>query len=278
MEKQETEQQNNDSDPLTGLLPITHDQLKGYFWKRPDTYDFAAKDILSELSLKEVPLASVNFPITFVKNKNLTFHLAMLQGFVQGENLLVSREGKWLSHFVPSLYRYHPFVLMQNDQQSLMLYFNNALPLLTKDPDAEPFYRDENQPADLVQQAFNGLVERWQGVSQLLSLVQQLDDSKLIVPWDISIKRSENQVKVEGLYRIDESILSTLSADDLIKLRDSGALTLAYCQMLSMNNLHRLIQLDSERQNKPSPPSASVSEDTLVFGHETDAGLNFDNI
>ena len=43
--------------------------------------------------------------------------------------------------------------------------------------------------------------------------------------------------KVEGLFRIDEAALNGLDADALIEVRNAGGLTMAYCQLLSMQHM-----------------------------------------
>ncbi|WP_339867779.1 SapC family protein [Pseudohongiella nitratireducens] len=273
-----TEQNSEALETKNTLLPISVEGMKNSFWQKPVNYHFAAKDILTELSINEISIASVNCPITFVQDKNKIFHLAMIQGFEQDKNLLVSHEGKWLSHFLPSSYRFYPFVLLKNQQENLMLYFNNAYSHLTGDPNSEPFYDDNEQPAKLVKQVFGALVERWKGVTQALSLTKQLEEAGLIVPWEMTLKRNDNSVPVKGYFRIDEVKLSKISPEELVKLRDTGALTLAYCQMLSMNKLHILQKLDELQQAYQNSSSSQQSNSNSIFNHNDDANLNFDNL
>lgn len=278
MPDQQKEESSNQSTAETSIFPITLENMANRSWKKAENYLFANKDIICELALSEAPKAAVNLPIAFVQSEDKQYRLVMMQGFQNGENLLVSPAGRWVADFIPSHYRFHPFVLIESDQEKLVLCFNNAFSQLSQSNDAEVFFNEEEQLAPLVQQVFNGLVERWNGLKQSVSLVQQLNEFGLIVPWDISLKQGEAEVRVQGLFRADEAKLAKLSSTDLEALRDSGALTLAYCQMLSMNKLDFLLKLKTLRQEQDEALSSSESSGELLFGNHSDTGLNFDNL
>jgi hypothetical protein len=73
----------------------------------------------------------------------------------------------------------------------------------------------------------------------------------------LSIKQGEQSVSVNGLYRIDEAALNALGNKAFLALRRSGALPVAYAQLLSMNQmgvLQRLLQI----QAKLRAPAPSV--------------------
>jgi hypothetical protein len=71
-----------------------------------------------------------------------------------------------------------------------------------------------------------------------------LVNADVIKPWSLSIKTSEDSdaVPVKGFYRVCEDSLATLSAELLAKLRDSGALKLAYAQLFSMARLDQIMK------------------------------------
>jgi hypothetical protein len=87
--------------------------------------------------------------------------------------------------------------------------------------------------------------------------VDVLVAANLVQPWPLSIKQGEQNVPVTGLYRIDEAALNTLENEAFLTLRRSGALPVAYAQLLSMNQLVVLQQL-SQIQAKLKAPAPSV--------------------
>jgi len=73
---------------------------------------------------------------------------------------------------------------------------------------------------------------------------------------------------VEGLFRIDEAALNQLPADAFMELRDSGALVLAYCQLLSMQHLPvlgQLAQLHAQAEQKAALPTTPGGELNLEY-------------
>ena len=98
-------------------------------------------------------------------------------------------------------------------------------------------------------------VERSRMATQ--AAVDALAAAGLIQPWPLNIQQGEQNVPVTGLYRIDEAALNALENEAFLTLRRSGALLVAYAQLLSMNQLavlQRLIQI----QAKLKAPAPSV--------------------
>ena len=82
---------------------------------------------------------------------------------------------------------------------------------------------------------------------------------------------------VEGLYRIDEAALNALPDDAFMPLRKTGALPLAYAQLLSMNQLALLpkaaevqARIKGQLQAKaPSQTSVGTDFDFLLSEEAT---------
>jgi len=72
--------------------------------------------------------------------------------------------------------------------------------------------------------------------------VDALQAAELIQPWPRNLQQGENTVPVEGFHRIDEAALNALPDEAFLALRKTGALPLAYAQLLSMNQLGKLQQ------------------------------------
>ena len=269
-----SEQQDNHASTHTGIIPITPEIMAGKTWSKIGSYWFAVNDTACELSLNEASKAAANLPMAFMRNDKGDFTLVSVQGFQPGENALVSADGQWHSNYVPSNYRLHPFILVQNDQEQLVLCFNNTHNQIQNNDSAEPFFTEEGELPPLIKQVFEALVERWNGLKQVQSIAKKLDELELITPWDITLQDNDDNVRVQGFFRIDEEKIAKLSADQLIELRDTGALALAYCQMISMNHLGYLLRMRAATNENTN----SVSMSDLDLGASHDDSLNFDNL
>lgn len=97
----------------------------------------------------------------------------------------------------------------------------------------------------------------------------------VIRPWQIRLKAEESERTIAGLHRIDEAALNALADDAFLKLRRiSGALPIAYAQMLSTSQLGIFEQLARlQTQFRPSP-AATLPEslDSLFEMPSSDIG------
>jgi hypothetical protein len=81
-----------------------------------------------------------------------------------------------------------------------------------------------------------------------LGICDRLQAQGLIQPWPVKLQGADGGERtLEGLFRIDEAALNALPAEGLAELRDAGALSLAYCQLLSMQQLSLLGELAQAR-------------------------------
>ena len=98
----------------------------------------------------------------------------------------------------------------------------------------------------------------------------------LIQPWPVTLKSGQGEKTVQGLYRIDEDRLNGLGAEALQRLQQAGALSVAYCQLLSMQHLQMLGQLAAAHANAnaqaqsqqalPTTPSGEIDLEFLNHG------------
>jgi hypothetical protein len=76
----------------------------------------------------------------------------------------------------------------------------------------------------------------------------------LIVPWALDITRPDGQKqRISDLFQVDESKIATLPGEDLVRLRDTGALPLIYAHLLSLprvSTLGRLAKAANERDQQ----------------------------
>ena len=68
---------------------------------------------------------------------------------------------------------------------------------------------------------------------------------------------ADQDQRVAGLYRINEAALNALSNEDFLEVRQSGALSVVYCQLISMHNLKNLAPLYAQRRAAKAQESMS---------------------
>lgn len=258
---------------MANIQAITRERHGKQRWIRYTHYNFAAADALSPLVVEEVPKAMLSLPIGFVAAED-AFAPVAIQGLAPGKNLLVALDGRWMGGYIPAAYRCYPFLLGNTEDGQQVMCINEDSGLLS-DTQGEPFFGEDDQPSKAIADvlAILNKVAANRKVTQHVCAV--LQKHNLIQPWPIKLHTDDGETAIEGLYRIDETAMNSLSAEAFMELRDAGALILAYCQLLSMQHMYRLGQL-ADAHTKAAAPLPAKDIDLLFT---SDGGtLNFNGL
>jgi len=243
------------------LTPSTH---RGKRWKRYTDYRFAAADTLAPLVVQELAKACMSIPIAFVKAGE-SFLPVALQGLENGKNLFVAPDGRWLGAYVPAQYRSYPFALANAENGQHVLCIDESSPLIN-DSEGEAFFDTEGKPTQAVQAVLDFLAQVNANREATRRICLALQQQALIQPWPIKLQGAGGEQSLEGLYRIDEAALNQLPAEALAKLRDEAGLTVAYCQLLSMQHLQTLGQLAQAHDQAKAKAQAANKLPTNASG------------
>lgn len=248
----------------------------------PTDYRYALEQAVVPLVMEELPHVLPTMAIGFVPSaKEKEFNLVALQSLQANVNVYVHTNGRWIGGYRPAWYRAYPFKLIKDSQ--------NARQVVCVDESASAFEQQASEQAIKLFDAQGELTARMrdtitfleklqQGTLLTQTLVNQLSNTGVIVPWSLNTKTAENDETraVTGLYHIDEAALKTLSATTLAELATSGALSLAYTQLLSEHRLQGLSRL-YELRNLANEQAKQADEINLdkVFGEEDDDLFKF---
>lgn len=243
---------------------ITKTDFANLRWKRYENYHFAALDAVAPLVIQELPKACMTLPIAFIQQGE-AFVPAAVQGLQPGQNLFVSPDGRWIGPYTPAAYRGYPFALANAENGQVVLCVDTDSGLVGEDH-TEPFFDEQGEPSQSVKAVLDFLqqVRSNRETTQRVCAALQAED--LIQPWPVTLKGEQGEKTVQGLYRIDEAKLNSLSAEALQRLQQAGALPVAYCQLLSMQHLPLLGQLAQAHRKAAQPlPVAPNGELDLSF-------------
>ena len=227
---------------MSTMMPITPEHHGAKRWLRPTNYAFAAKDSVAPLIASELAQAALALPIGFA-NQGEDFVPVALVGLTPDQSLFVSADSLWQGHFVPSAYRFHPFALLPASEGREVLCIDEESGLVTDGPEGEPFFSDDGEPSKFVADIFASLLEIGTQRLATKSTCALLKAHGLIEPWPVTIQGSSGERQVDGLFCINEDALDALSDAAFLELRASRGLTIAFCQLLSMQHLPALKQM-----------------------------------
>jgi hypothetical protein len=210
-------------------------------WVPPRDRLFIARDPLIPIGMNEAAEAALHLPLAFIPASE-SFKLVLVAGFDPTQSLLVSADGKWLSAFLPVRVRTHPFTLAPLPSGELCLCLLEEAGALAASGVGKPFFGSDDALTPLVKQIMDLLAATEQGKARAETLATQLFEAGVLRPWEITVSDTTGPRKIEGLMHLDEAKLAALDDESFLKLRRSGALSLAYCQLLSIQNMAGLIQ------------------------------------
>lgn len=259
------------SQPET-LHPETHRALR---FTPGQPYDFAREAMLLPLAASELAQAAREMPIVFPKKENAP---QALVGLEPGRNLHVQDSGHWKGRYVPACLRAYPFRLAKLGEaesemkQQFAVQIDRAARHF-ETPDGEPLIGDDGGPAPLLKQAQKALMTLYRDSYRAEQQVALLDEHGLLVAQHILVNSgSDNERALTGFRVVDGKALAALNGDALVELRNAGALTMAYAQLLSLTNLKDGLLAQSARASAETPDI-----DALFDGGDDDFTFDFDS-
>ena len=243
---------------MPNFQAITRERHCQQRWKRYTNYRFAAADSVVPLVATELPRAVTSLPIAFIEQDEGYVPVAVL-GLQPGNNLFVAPDWRWIGHYIPAAVRSYPFRLAQTEDGQQVLCIDEDSGLVSESTVGEFFFADDGQPAQSTLDILNFLTQIEQSRAITSGACAVLQKHALICPWPISLKTSNGDQQIAGLFQIDEDALNQLSQEELLEVRNAGALPIAYCQLLSKQHLPVLGQL-IEAQTKASAQALSFQQ------------------
>lgn len=252
-------------------------------------YAFALKQGVVPVVAEEVPELLATMMLGFVKSTAPEgYQLVAIQALETDNNVYVHTNGCWIGGYMPAWYRAHPFRLLpEANSDRLVLCVDETSPCFhaESEPGDQPLFDDDGRPVERIEQ-LTQFLGKLEGSRQLTQrAVGQLAEAGLIVPWKIEHSQRNGEPQwggrreVHGLFRIDEPALRRLDAERLVTLNASGALSLAYSQLLSEHrrqSLARLYELRVEH-HRQRVVSEQVDLESLFGGGNGELNLDFDS-
>ena len=225
---------------MPNIQAISKERHGNRRWLRPTNFSFAAALPVVNISANEMRKACTQLPLAFIEHGGV-WSMAAVVG-VPPANLCVLPDGRWIGPYVPAALRAYPFSIHKaKDAGQLVLCIDEDAGLAPEgDAKAETFFDDEGKITDTIRQVMEFLTQWHAGRIALERAAAELATHKAMVPWQFKLKHDDKERTVSGLHCIDEKVLMGLPGDVLKTLMDSGALAVAYAQMISMQHLPKL--------------------------------------
>ncbi|MEA1053009.1 SapC family protein [Lamprobacter modestohalophilus] len=236
-----------------------------------------ARGLMSaEIVAAEVAQVLASFPLAFLYPQPEQPMLAALFSLEQDRNWFVLPDGRWAVTYIPALVRAWPFALhWPPNAESGVLCIDEAA--FSDEPDAELLFDDQGGDAPALARARTFANQYGKDLQATRRATRRLHEAGLITPWPLKLQRPDGQPSaIEGLWHLDEAALKQLPAATLADLCTSGALGLAYAQLLSharLENLQKTAAIHATADEKKQQLDEQMQG---LFGGNDGGSLTFD--
>lgn len=216
-------------------------------------YGFAAGLTAVPLNVAEFGRAAVSFPIVFGGRETLS--PVAIVGVRREQNLFVHPDGAWEPDtHVPAYLARFPYILTraEDDPDRVLLCIeaesDRIAPEAAAEEGAAPFF-EGSEPAAEAKRGLQLCLD-WQRQAQVTeAAVKALREAEVLVPREgrVDLPGGET-LRLTDFHVVDEAALNKLPDEAFLKLRATGALAAAYCQLASQQTWPRLIRLANARK------------------------------
>jgi hypothetical protein len=216
---------------------------------RANAASFAATLQVVYLSVAEFITAARDYPLVFAADAAGAWHPCAVLGLEPGQNLWIDEQGAWLPDaYCPAYVRCYPFhtarlptaqgtqSVVGVDERGL----DDSLPhLFDSRGEATPRWREIERFIEEVETARVHTVEFCRRLTEL-DLLEEFEA-------DINPTLGQRQ-RLIGMRRVAEKRLQALPDAQVKALMLNGTLARIYAHLMSLDNFHRLLQMDAARR------------------------------
>ena len=209
------------------LDPTVHTGLR--VRNAPDLSITEGQQVLA-ITVHEFNQVATDCPIVFIKNaENGQFQPVCLLGLAQNENLML-QDGTWLGNYYPGALRLSPFKLIMLDPQSDRVTVGiDTDSKLVNDSEGEALFDESGELSEYMQNKRDQLENYFQQGQITQAFVSLLAEKDLLISQSLTMDIDGVQVRVDGIYLVDEKKLRDLSDEDVLDLE----LANARCKIMS---------------------------------------------
>jgi hypothetical protein len=240
-------------------------------------YGFAAADTIIELGISEMGPALLHHALAFAPFNN-EFCLVALQGLLPGQNLMLQPDGSWVPSYLPKAYESYPFSLRRVESGDTVLCVDEDSGLLTESGSGELLFDEQGQPSATLRSIFERLGKLRQDQAHARRAVALLKTHELLEPWPLKFDHDGQDKEIAGIWRVNEARLGQVDGSLLVELRNHGALPLAYAQLISTQNIHKLGPLLALRMQQAQQAAAKAQQQPPGNIFERNDLISFDNL
>lgn len=208
-----------------------------------------AKDLPSfPVIASEAELVSANFPIVFSAEEYPSILAITSLG---GENLAITKGGKWLNSYIPAVYRKYPFTYVSNkdNPEQKAVAIDIEAPHINR-VSGEALFDSENNQTKFLKDLIQFLTSYEQEAMKSRMIAKIISDAGILEDRELSIgEGEEKQVLAKGFRVVDMQKLYALDDVTLASWVRNGIIAFINVHIKSLDNIQKLMNLLFQRNS-----------------------------
>ena len=231
------------------IVPLDKQRHAGLGLRAGSGFGWCAQLNAVFIGAAEMSRAALDYPLAFLREPGSgEFVPAAVLGLRQNQNLFVERDGRWREgSYVPAYFRRYPFCLVDipsrdgHEAQHMVCVQEDQLA-----PGTSPLFDAQGEPTAAWKPLMQ-LLEAIEGARQQTRVLgKRLEALELLTPFEaLAVPKAGGgqQMRLQGLHRVDEQKLQAIPGRDLRRLMKRGELRAVYAHLVSLENFGRLLDL-----------------------------------
>jgi hypothetical protein len=224
------------------------------------TFFFLSNLPLVPVSVVEAPMAALDLPVVFSRNKQNGLTLKALLSLDKDNNVQVGPKGLWMGGYMPVVVRAHPFAMAYQDDQALVVIKEDSDWLTTAKDQGRVLFDGRKNPTELLNNIIDLLKKRAPNPHRDNPVLGAIDAAGILEPWP----------PVPELLCVSPQKLGALDDTAFLALRQAGALGVIYAHLMSLPRINRIKHLAQRKQKM----TEHLQKNTGGFHLEDDSGYD----
>lgn len=228
------------------IVPLNKDLHKNLYIEPAENYAFAKESNSLYIAAVEFAKAVTEYPIVFGSDGEGKIFPVALLGLRQNQNLFTDEDGKWNADYIPAYTRRYPFILAQtsgaNGQDQFTVCIDEGYAGFNTAREGKPLFDDKGEESPILKQAVDFLKDYQSHIQLTTRFCDKLAELEILQPVQADIEmKTGDKFSIGGFQCVNRDKLKNLPAETVKQLLDSGELELIHIHLLSLNNIHSLM-------------------------------------
>jgi len=227
------------------IVPLNKDRHKDLYLEPMGNYAFAKESNSLYIAVEFVKVVA-EYPIVFGGDEEGKIFPVVLLGLKPNQNLFVDDKGQWNAGYIPAYTRRYPFILPQtsdsNGQDQFTVCIDEGYAGFNTAGKGQPLFDDKGEETPILKQAVDFLKDYQSHIQLTTRFCDKLSELQILQPVQANIEmKSGDKFSIGGFQCVNRDKLKDLPAGTLKQLVESGELELIHVHLLSLNNIHALM-------------------------------------